>query len=117
MKTHKDLEVWQKSISFVTVIYKTTANFPAEEKFGLSSQLRKASISIPSNIAEGAARKGKVEFVQFLYIALASAAEIETQLFIARNLNFITDDDKNNLIGELSSISKMIQGLIKSLKN
>jgi four helix bundle protein len=116
MKTHKDLEVWQRSIVFVTNIYKITNAFPVEEKFGLCSQLRRAAVSIPSNIAEGAARNGKPEFKQFLYIALASAAEIETQLFIAKNLNFILEEEKSTLISELNSISKMIQGLIKSLK-
>ena len=116
MKTHKDLDVWQKSIDFVTEIYKITNIFPSEEKFGLSSQLRRASVSIPSNIAEGAARKGKAEFRQFLYIALSSATEIETQLIIAKNLNFITDDNKLNLINDLNTISKMIQGLIKTIK-
>ena len=116
MKTHKDLDVWQKSINFVTEIYKITSTFPKEEKFGLSSQLRRASVSIPSNIAEGAARKGKVEFRQFLYVALSSAAEIETQLFIAKNLDYITEESKLETIEELNTISKMIQGLIKSIK-
>ncbi|MBK7107109.1 MAG: four helix bundle protein [Ignavibacteriae bacterium] len=116
MKTHKDLDVWKKSIDFVTEIYRITKQFPEEEKFGLSNQLRRASISIPSNIAEGAARKGKIEFKQFLYIALSSSVEIDTQLIIAKNLDFITNDSYLNLISELSTISKMIQGLLKTLK-
>lgn len=115
MKTHKDLDVWKKSIEFVTELYKVTKNFPEEEKFGLTNQLKRASISIPSNLAEGAARKGKLEFKQFLYIALSSAAEIETQLLIAKNLNFISDDPYSDLINKLNTISKMIQGLIKTL--
>lgn len=115
MKTYKDLEVWKKSIEFVTKIYKITSTFPNEEKYGLSSQLRRASVSIPSNIAEGAARKSHSEFKQFLYIALASASEIETQIIIAKNLEFIQENMVENLLNELNSISKMIQGLIKSI--
>ncbi|MHC1738558.1 MAG: four helix bundle protein [Ignavibacteriaceae bacterium] len=117
MKTHKDLDVWKKSIEFVTEIYKITSSFPSEEKFGLSSQLRRASVSIPSNIAEGAARKGDTEFTHFLYMALASAAEIETQLIIAYNLNFVDAPTKEKMIDKLSTISKMIQGLIKSVND
>lgn len=116
MKTHKDLEVWKKSIKFVTFIYKITSKFPSEEKFGLCSQLRRASVSIPSNIAEGATRKSKVEFKQFLYVSLASAAEIETQLIISYNLNLITIHEKDSFLTELNTISKMIQGLIKSIE-
>ena len=82
MKTHKDLDVWKFAIEFVTNIYKATSDFPDEEKFGLTSQLRRASVAIPSNIAEGAARNHPKEFIQFLYIALSSASEIETQLII-----------------------------------
>ena len=117
IKTHKDLDVWKKSIEFVTEIYKITRDFPAEEKFGLSSQLRRASVSIPSNIAEGATRKGKTEFQQFLYIALASAAEIETQLIIAHNLNFVDATTNEEMIDKLSTIAKMMQGLIKSVNS
>ena len=115
IKTHKDLDVWKKSIEFVTEIYKITRDFPAEEKFGLSSQLRRASVSIPSNIAEGATRKGKTEFQQFLYIALASGAELETQLIIANNLEYISTKTKDSLINDLNSILRMIQGVIKSV--
>ena len=112
---HKDLEVWKKSIDFVTVLYKVTQDFPKSELYGLTSQIRRASISIPSNIAEGATRKGKVEFKQFLYIALSSGSEIETQLIIAKNLAFISIDKFDNLINDLSVIQKMLQGLIRSL--
>ncbi|MFZ1290158.1 MAG: four helix bundle protein [Melioribacteraceae bacterium] len=116
MNTHKDLDVWKKSIEFVTELYIVTKTFPEEEKYGLTNQLRRASISIPSNISEGAARKGKLEFKQFLYISLSNAAELETQLIIAKNLNFITNDSYTDLINKLNTISKMIQGLLKSLK-
>ena len=78
--SHKDLKVWQESMTLVTKIYKVSENFPKHEVYGLSSQIRRASISIPSNIAEGAGRKGGKEFTRFLYIALGSLSEIETQL-------------------------------------
>jgi len=116
IKTHKDLDVWKKSIEFVTIIYKTTSDFPKSELYGLISQIRRAAVSIPSNIAEGAVRKSKTEFRQFLYIALSSAAEIDTQLIISKNLEYINSNELDKLSKELNTISKMIQGLIKSLK-
>lgn len=115
-RTHKDLEVWKKSIDLVTLLYKVTGNFPKEEMYGLTSQIRRAGVAIPSNIAEGSARNHDNEFRQFLYIALGSAAELDTQLIIARKLNYANDIDFNQLTNELNTISKMIQGLIKSIK-
>jgi len=117
MKTHKDLDVWKFAIDFVINIYKATAQFPSEEKFGLMSQLRRASVTIPSNIAEGAARNHPKEFIQFLYIALSSAAEIETQLIICKNLNLIDEQIIIKLLSELETIAKMLNGLINSIKN
>ena len=75
--THRNLDVWKKSIDFVTIIYKTTESFPKSEIYGLTSQIRRSAVSIPSNIAEGATRKSKIEFKQFLHIALSSSAELE----------------------------------------
>ena len=115
MKTHKDLLVWKRSIEFVTSIYKLTADFPDNEKYGLSNQLRRAAISIPSNIAEGAARGSSKEFLRFLFISRASAVEIETQLIIAENLGILTGVEKN-LGKELNIISRMITALINKLK-
>ncbi len=117
MKTHKDLDVWKKAIDLVASIYKITSSFPKEALYGLTSQIRRAAVSIPSNIAEGAARNQYKEFIQFLYIALASGAEIETQLIISKMLGFIADEKSQELINELNSISRMIQGLIKQIKN
>ena len=116
MKTHKDLDVWRKSIDLVASVYKTTSLFPKEELYGLTSQIRRAAVSIPSNIAEGAARNHVNEFRQFLYIALGSGAELETQLIIAKMLGFISDEKSQTLINELNSISRMLQGLIKSIQ-
>lgn len=117
IKTHKDLKVYQKGIYLVTDIYKFTASFPEEEKFGLISQLRRAAISIPTNISEGSSRKSTKEFMQFLYIALGSASEIETLLEISRNLGFNRSEEHDSLISDLESIKRMILSLIKSLKN
>ena len=115
MKTHKDLDVWKKAIAYVASIYKTTSSFPKEELYGLTSQIRRSAVSIPSNIAEGAARNHDSEFRQFLYIALASASELETQMIISEMLGFVNNEKSQELIIELNTISKMIQGLIKSL--
>ena len=100
----------------VASVYKTTSLFPKEELYGLTSQIRRAAVSIPSNIAEGAARNHVNEFRQFLYIALGSGAELETQLIIAKMLGFISDEKSQTLINELNSISRMLQGLIKSIQ-
>lgn len=115
MKSHKDLLVWQNAIAFVTDVYRVTKSFPKEEIYGLTSQIRRAAISIPSNIAEGAARKGRQEFRHFLYVALASGAEIDTQLIIAKNLGYLKNTDYEELLQKLNSIQKMTQGLIKSI--
>jgi four helix bundle protein len=115
MKTHKDLEVWKKSIDFVASIYKLTSDYPKHELYGLTSQIRRCAVSIPSNIAEGAARNHDNEFRQFLYISLGSAAELETQLIISNKLGFVDNSKSQELIAELNTISKMLQGLIKSI--
>ncbi len=117
MRTHKDLDVWKRSIEFVTSIYQITKSFPKEEIYGLTSQIRRSAISVPSNIAEGAARNHKNEFKQFLYISLSSCSELNTQLTISQNLNYIDSVDCNALLDELDIISKMLQGLIKSIVN
>lgn len=114
MKTHKDLDVWKKSIDFVTKVYNITEKFPNDEKFGIVNQIRRAAVSIPSNIAEGSARNSKKEIIQFLYISLGSAAELETQLIISEKLKYIENLD---VLNDLNDIQKMIMGLIKYLRN
>ena len=99
---------------FVSGLYRLTKEFPSEEKFGLTNQIQRASVSIPSNIAEGAARQTNKEYIQFLYIALGSAAEVETQLLIARDLEYVESID--TLYNEVQSIKRMLLGLIKSKK-
>ncbi len=115
--THKDLKVWQRSINFVKEIYKISAVFPEREIFGLTSQIRRAAVSIASNIAEGAARNGRTEFKRFLYIALGSLAETETQLIIANELNYLDSEQLKEITDELIIIRKMLLALIKSLKD
>ena len=116
VKTHKDLDVWRKSMDFVTKLYKTTAVFPKEEMYGLSSQMRRAAVSILSNIAEGAARKSNKEFIQFLHIALGSTVEIETQLIISKNLKFIDEELFVILDKERNEIGRILYGLIRYRK-
>lgn len=117
MKTHKDLDVYNLSIDLVTIIYKSTKNFPKEELFGLTSQIRRCVVSVPSNIAEGSARNHPKEFKQFLYIALGSASELDTLILIAFKLGYIIKEEYNSIIEKLTSVSKMLQGLIKSIKS
>ena len=115
LKTHKDLILWQKSVAFVTKIYEVTSKFPRSEIYGITNQIRRAAVSIPSNIAEGSGRRSTKELVQFLYIALGSIAELETQLIISKNLSYISTDDNSELILDLSEMSKMTVSLIRSL--
>jgi four helix bundle protein len=113
IKTHKDLDVWKEAMTLAKEIYRLTANFPKEETYGLVSQIRRAAVSIPSNIAEGAARNSSKEFIQSLYVSLGSLAELETQLLLSRELGFLKNDGTN---GSIERIRKMLLGLIKHLK-
>ena len=114
MKTHKDLDIWQRGIGLVKEIYKVTADFPREELYGLSSQMRKAAVSYPSNIAEGAARLSKKEFIHFLYISLGSLSEVETQVIIAEKLRYLR---ASKLLEEVEALRRMTLNFIKYLKS
>ncbi len=114
MKTHKDLDVWKKSMDLVVEIYTLTKVFPSNEVYGLSSQIKRAAVSVPSNIAEGASRKGNKEFIQFLYISLGSLSEVETQVVLAKRLGF-TDEIETTLIN-IEDVKKMLNGLIRYLR-
>ena len=116
MHRFKDLEVWKQSRVFCGKIYKVTSTFPATEKFGLTSQLRRASVSVPSNIAEGASRNSNKDFSRFLEIAIGSCYEMETQLLISSNLNFLNEGKLKTLLEELNSIIKMLSSLRTTLK-
>ena len=114
MKDYKELEVWKKGISLVLQVYEITKAFPKEERYALTDQIKRAAVSIPSNIAEGASRNTTKEFIQFLYIALGSASELETQMIIAEKLCYTKNDQ--TLYSEITVIRKMLNALIKSLK-
>ena len=116
MKPHKNLDAWKLGFAFVKQAYKATALFPAEEKFGLVAQIRRAAVSIPVNIAEGAARKTKKEFLQFLYIAEGSLSELDTLIELSFELNFCTEEISKDLLSLLENISKRIFGLIKKIE-
>jgi four helix bundle protein len=114
MNDYKDLTVWKEAINLVEDIYKVIKFFPKEEAYALSDQIRRAVVSIPSNIAEGANRNTDKEFIQFLYIALGSASEVETQLIIANRLRYIKNIQAE--LEHINKIRKMINGLINSIK-
>ena len=116
MKCHRDLDVWKKGMRFTKDIYKATESFPKHELYGLTSQVRRAAVSIPSNIAEGAARNTRKDFIQFLYCALGSCSEVETQLELSEMLGYIGNDSYTELMESREAIAKMLFGLIKSLK-
>lgn len=116
MHRFKDLEIWKKSRLFCSEIYSVTANFPDSEKFGITNQLRRASVSIPSNIAEGSSRNSNKDFSRFLEIAIGSAYEIETQLLISTDLGFLKEDKLEILIIRLDEIIKMTSKFKATLK-
>ena len=111
MKGHRDLLVWQKAMHFVTDIYEITASFPRHELYGLVNQLRRAAVSVPSNIAEGFGRRSKKEFAQFLCHARGSQLEVETQLEIACNLKYLSQDQLRRLLMRSNEIDRMLNGL------
>ena len=116
MRNFRNYKIWTESISFTTQIYKIVSDFPSFERYGLSDQLRRASVSIPSNIAEGAARDSEREFIHFLNISLGSAFEVETQLQIAYNLEYISNETFDMLLSQLHLIEKQINELISVIK-
>jgi four helix bundle protein len=116
LKPHKKLEVWKQSMDLVLNIYQATDNFPSKETYGLANQIRRAAVSIPSNIAEGAARQTKREFMNFLHIAQGSLSELDTQVELANRLEYLSDKTRNNLDEQMERIDKMLTGLIRHLK-
>ena len=117
LKSYRDLEVWKKSIDLVDKIYQLSKTFPPEERFGLTSQIRRAAISIPANIAEGAARTGTGEFLQFLSVASGSLAEVETFLVLTQRLKLMPDQTVLELEAQAAEISRMLGGLKRSLRS
>ena len=112
--SHKDLVVWRKALAPANRVYDVTKTFPKAEQFGLAQQMRRASVSIASNIAEGSARKHRAEFVQFLHIARGSLAELETQLLIAEQQGFVASIE--SLTAEITEVGRLLTGLIRSLE-
>ncbi len=115
-KPHKKLNVWQKSIVLIQKIYELTRSFPNIEIYGLTNQMRRAAISIPANISEGAARQTKKEFIQFLHMAQGSLSELDTHLEISEKLGYLKETNLEELSLLMNDIDKMLTGLIKSLK-
>jgi four helix bundle protein len=115
-KPHKKLDVWKAAMKVAQKTYQLTKTFPEEEKFGLVSQMRRAAVSIPCNIAEGAARQGKKEFKNFLSMAQGSLSELDTQVELSLLLGYLHDEDLKEIIVEFVRVDKMLSGLIRSLK-
>jgi len=116
IKTFRDLIVWQKSMAFVTNVYKSTKNFPIEETYSLTNQLRRCSVSIPSNIAEGFGRNSRKDFKRFLQIAIGSVFEIQTQLEISINLEYFVNNKFDELYEQSREIERLLSSFINKLK-
>jgi four helix bundle protein len=113
MRPHHKLEAWNQAVELVTDVYRKTDSFPKEERYGLTSQIRRAAVSIPANIAEGAARFSSKEFARFLSNAQGSASELETELLIAHRLGYLDETNFSQLIYQLERIGRLITGLSK----
>jgi four helix bundle protein len=116
IQNYRDLVAWQKAMDLAEAVYRATANFPPDERFSLTQQLRRASVSIPSNIAEGHSRRSTADFLRFLHIAYGSRAELETQVLLAERMNYITDAQRDALLSSAEEVGRVINGLAKSLK-
>lgn len=116
LRTHHDLDVWKLSLDWVEAIYRCSATWPSEERYGLTSQVRRAAVSVAANIAEGAGRKGTGEFIQFLSIARGSLAEVETHLLIATRLGYLNIEQFKPLNADLERIGRMLSALTTKLR-
>ncbi len=114
---YKELHVWQKGMTLAKTIYELTGRFPSEEKFGLTAQMRRAAVSVPSNIAEGQARQGTREFLQFLSHASGSLAELETQLLLSASLGFCKEADIAGALGTITELQKMLAAMRRKLSS
>ena len=117
LKNYKELKVWQKSYRLCLEVYRITAGFPKDEKFGLTSQIRRAVVSVPSNIAEGYGRKTTADYIKSLYIAYGSNCELETQIMLSGDLDYIDSDIGKVIMSEINEVERMLKALIKSLEN
>lgn len=116
MRNYRELIVWQKAMDLVELVYQATRQFPKEELYGLTSQVRRSAVSIPSNIAEGQARKSTAEFLNFLSIANGSRAEMETQILLAQRLKYVTNDTAQQILNLSEEVNRLLNGLMNSLK-
>ncbi len=117
LKFYRDLVAWQKAMNLVIEIYRVTRNFPKDELFGLTSQLRRAAVSIPSNIAEGQGQLSKGDFRRFLGHARGSLSELETQIIISQNLDYLAEEEANHLLNLATEVGRILNGLITFAKN
>ena len=116
INSYKDLKVWNKAMDLTTMVYDALKTFPPKEEYGLSSQMRRSSVSIPSNIAEGYGRNSTLDYCRFLQIALGSAYELETQVELARRLDYVDNDTANKLATQLTEVGRMLNSLINKIK-
>ena len=116
VRSYRDLIAWQKAVELVTEVYLVSKKFPNDELFGLMSQLRRAAVSIPSNIAEGQGRLGRKEFQHFLGNARGSLGEMETQIIIARNLDYLSEAEMNDILERSAEVGRILNGLLSSLR-
>ncbi len=114
-RDYRDLLAWQKGLQLVKTIYQLTKKFPNSETYALSSQIQRAAVSIPSNIAEGQCRQHSNEFKQFLFIALGSSCEVDTQIIIAEQLGYISSDEMDTAHNQIEEIRRLVRGLIAKL--
>ena len=117
LKNYKDLKVWQRSYHLCLDIYRTTKGFPIEERYGLTSQIRRAALSVPSNIAEGYGRKTTQDYIRSLYIAYGSNCELETQVLLSGDLGYLKVEEFNKLQADIGEVERMLKALITSLEN
>lgn len=117
IRPHRKLDVWQQSMMLTKDVYDLTAGFPKSESYGLTSQMRRAALSIPSNIAEGAGRRGTKEFLQFVNIAQGSASELDTQFELSRMVGYLDNEQVDTLTKKLTNITKMLYGLSRSISS
>jgi len=117
LKHYKELKVWQKSYQLCLVIYKTTKEFPGEETYGLTSQIRRSAVSVPSNIAEGYGRKTTPDYLRFLYVSYGSNCELETQILLAGDLGYVGAEEIKRIENDIGEVERTLKALIKSLEN
>ena len=117
MQNHRDLKVWQISVDLVETVYRLSRNWPNHELYGLVSQARRASVSVPANIAEGAGRRSTGEFIQFVGIARGSLAELETLVVVARRLGYLEESVSEHLLSDVAEVGRMLTGLMQSLRD